>query len=69
MQADSLKDILLPRGPEGEKRPTDVITSAHMVFQIAIGEDDDEIPSAAAVAARLVQPPGQGISRGQIERR
>lgn len=35
----------MPRDPKGEKRPADVIASAHKVFQIAVGEDADEIPS------------------------
>lgn len=35
----------MPRGQRGEKRPADVIASAHKAFQIAVGEDADEIPS------------------------
>lgn len=35
----------MPRGPKGEKRPADVVASAHKVFQITIGEDTDDIPS------------------------
>lgn len=35
----------MPRGPKGEKRPAGVIETAHVVFQIAIGEKDDETPN------------------------
>lgn len=35
----------MPRGPKGEKRPADVIGCAHKVFQIAVGEDKEELPS------------------------
>ena len=32
----------MPRGPKGEKRGAGVIECAHEVFQIAIGEEDEE---------------------------
>lgn len=35
----------MPRGPKGEKRPADLIANAHKVFQIAISEETDDIPS------------------------
>lgn len=37
--------IKMPRGPKGEKRPAGLVECAHEVFQIAIGEKEDEAPS------------------------
>ena len=34
----------MPKGPKGEKRPTDVIGAAVMVGRIATGEVEDETP-------------------------
>ncbi len=34
----------MPRGPKGEKRPTDVIGAAVAVAKIATGEIDDKTP-------------------------
>ena len=35
----------MPRGPKGEKRPADLIGCAHKVFQIAVGKDQEALPS------------------------
>ena len=34
----------MPKGPKGEKRPSDVIGAAVMVARIATGEVEDEAP-------------------------
>lgn len=34
----------MPKGPKGEKRPTDVIGAAVKVMRIATGEESDETP-------------------------
>lgn len=33
----------MPKGPQGQRRPTDVAQRAHHVFQIAIGETTEEL--------------------------
>lgn len=38
----------MPRGSMDEKRPADLIASAHKVFQIAIGEDANYIPAGGS---------------------
>lgn len=39
----------MPKGPDGQKRPADVIGAAVKVAKIATGEEDeDEKPSSAA---------------------
>lgn len=48
----------MPRGPKGEKRPTDVIGGAVKVMRIATGEEADERedapePSPAAQLGKL----------------
>lgn len=35
----------MPRGPQGQKRPADAAQCAYTVFQIAIGEKEEEVPS------------------------
>ena len=35
----------MPRGPQGQKRPADVVGCAVMVAKIATGEVEDELPS------------------------
>jgi hypothetical protein len=41
----------MPRGPRGEKRPTDVIGNAVKVMQIATGEETEELSDSAKSAA------------------
>ena len=36
----------MPRGPNGEKRPADVVGCAVKVMKIATGEIEEELPSA-----------------------
>lgn len=35
----------MPKGPNGQKRPADLAQRMHRVFQIAIGEEHDNLPS------------------------
>ena len=35
----------MPKGPKGEKRPTDVIGNAVRVMQIAVGDYTDPLPA------------------------
>jgi len=35
----------MPRGPQGQKRPADVIGNAVRVMRIATGEEEEAIPS------------------------
>jgi hypothetical protein len=44
----------MPKGPHGEKRPTDAVSRAIMVAKIATGEieEDRELSSAAAELGR-----------------
>jgi hypothetical protein len=34
----------MPKGPKGEKRPSDVIGNAVKVMRIAVGADNDAVP-------------------------
>lgn len=43
----------MPRGPQGEKRPADVIGNAVKVMRIAIGEETDEPDVAKSAAQEL----------------
>jgi hypothetical protein len=49
----------MPRGPNGEKRPADVIGNAVKVMRMATGEetdvlpDDGKVPAAEALGARV----------------
>jgi hypothetical protein len=35
----------MPKGPQGQKRPADVIGNAVKIMRIATGEEDEAIPS------------------------
>jgi hypothetical protein len=37
----------MPKGPHGEKRPADVIGNAVKVMRIAMGEEEEVLPSPA----------------------
>ena len=43
----------MPRGPQGQKRPADVIGNAVKVMRIATAEETDETDSAKSAAAEL----------------
>ena len=41
----------MPRGPQGQKRPADVIGNAVRVMRIATGEEAEELASAEKIKA------------------
>lgn len=43
----------MPKGPNGEKRPANLIGAAVKVMRIAIGEEQDEREATANAAAQL----------------
>ena len=43
----------MPKGPQGQKRPGDVIGNAVKVMRIATGEETEELDSAKSAAAEL----------------
>jgi hypothetical protein len=43
----------MPRGPQGEKRPADVIGAAVKVMRIATGEEEDDADPVKSAAAEL----------------
>jgi hypothetical protein len=43
----------MPKGPQGQKRPADVIGNAVRVMRIATGEETDEADSVKSAAAEL----------------
>ena len=43
----------MPRGPQGQKRPADLIGNAVRVMRIATGEETGELDSAKSAAAEL----------------
>ena len=43
----------MPRGPQGQKRPADVIGNAVRVMRIATGEETDDTDSVKSAAAEL----------------
>ena len=57
----------MPKGPQGQKRPADVIGNAVRVMRIATGEEEESIPSdtrnPAAVALSKL-----GASKGGLAR-
>ncbi len=43
----------MPKGPQGQKRPADVIGAAVKVMRIATGEETEEQPKPKSAAAEL----------------
>ena len=43
----------MPKGPQGQKRPADVIGNAVRVMRIATGEETEELDSVKSAAAEL----------------
>ena len=43
----------MPKGPQGQKRPADVIGNAVRVMRIATGEETDEVDGVKSAAAEL----------------
>ena len=43
----------MPKGPQGQKRPADVIGNAVRVMRIATGEEADEVEAVKSAAAEL----------------
>lgn len=43
----------MPRGPQGQKRPADVIGNAVKVMRIATGEETEDTDSVKSAAAEL----------------
>ena len=43
----------MPKGPQGQKRPADVIGNAVRVMRIATGEETEEFDAAKSAAAEL----------------
>jgi hypothetical protein len=53
----------MPRGPQGQRRPTDVIGAAVKVMRIATGEEAEDAPSPASAAAQLGKLGGAARAR------
>lgn len=43
----------MPKGPQGQRRPSDVIGSAIKVAKIATGEAQEDAPAPSSAAAEL----------------
>ena len=43
----------MPKGPQGQKRPADVIGNAVRVMRIATGEEADDVDTVKSAAAEL----------------
>jgi general stress protein YciG len=60
----------MPRGPQGQKRPADVIGNAVKVMRIATGEETDDTDSVKSAAAELGSRGGKArAARMSPERR
>src|SRR6185437_5488997 len=48
-----VRSVAMPKGPQGQKRPADVIGNAVRVMRIATGEEIEEADSVKSAAAEL----------------
>jgi hypothetical protein len=53
----------MPKGPQGQKRPADVIGNAVKVMRIATGDETEDTPSTASAAAQLGKLGGAARAR------
>jgi hypothetical protein len=53
----------VPKGPQGQRRPADVIGNAVHVMRIATGEEEEDAPSPASAAATLGKLGGAARAR------
>jgi hypothetical protein len=53
----------MPKGPQGQRRPADVIGNAVKVMRIATGEEPEDAPSPASAAAQLGKLGGAARAR------
>lgn len=53
----------MPRGPQGQKRPADVIGNAVRVMRIATGEETEELDAVKSAAAELGSRGGKERAR------
>jgi len=58
----------MPKGPQGQKRPGDVIGAAIMAAKIATGEITETVPSSSA-AAELGRKGGQARAASLSKKR
>ncbi len=58
-----MESRVLPRGPQGQRRPADVIGNAVHVMRIATGEEEEDTPSPASAAAQLGKLGGAARAR------
>ena len=67
-----LSDKHMPKGPQGQKRPADVISNAVQVMRIATGEIDETVTidgkNAAAVALGRKGGAARAKALGKAER-
>jgi hypothetical protein len=55
----------MPKGPQGQRRPADVIGNAVKIARIATGEDDDAVPDDGKNAAAQEQGRKGGAARAK----
>jgi len=53
----------VPKGPQGQRRPSDVIGAAVKVMRIATGEEEEDTPIPASAAATLGKLGGAARAR------
>jgi hypothetical protein len=53
----------MPKGPQGQRRPADVIGNAVHVMRIATGEEAGDVPTPASAAAQLGKLGGAARAR------
>ena len=59
----------MPRGPQGEKRPADVIGNAVKVMRIATGKEPEQLQPIASAAAQLGRMGGAARAAGMTPER
>jgi len=59
----------MPKGPQGQKRPADVIGAAVKVMRIATGEETEDQPKPKSAAAELGAKGGKARAKKLSKKR
>ncbi|HEY4942650.1 MAG TPA: hypothetical protein VII56_14570 [Rhizomicrobium sp.] len=54
----------MPKGPQGQKRPADVIGNAVHVMRIATGQESETVPPPKSAAAEMGSKGGKARAAG-----
>ena len=59
----------MPKGPQGQKRPADVVSAAVLIGRIATGDAKDTVPTPKSAAAEMGSKGGKARAESMTAER